>query len=772
MGTQLLARGMKAGVISESMNVDHPEIVKGIHSDYIDAGADIIITNTFGSAKTVPEGFDMDAATVAGFKCAREVADEKGALVALNVGPTGELLEPGGVMTVDEAYERFAHVMRLGADICDLVLIETMADLLEAKTAFLAAREHTDLPVVISMTFEENGRTFAGVPVEAFGITIGAMRPDAIGLNCSAGPVGMIPLAKRLAAVVDVPVFMKPNAGLPDPITGEHVLGPEGFAAEMEGAKEAGLCMVGGCCGTSPAHIALLTAGFRGEVPKPIAKTEGSRLASSTRVFTAGGADVTGERINPTGNLALKNSMGKGDLGKVQALAVEQASCGADILDINAGVPGADEKKLLVSAVKAVQAVSDLPVQIDSADPEAIEAALRAVNGKPIVNSTTGEKDKLGQILPLCAKYGAAVVGLTLDEGGIPETAEGRFAVAEKICDAAAMHGIPKEDIYIDCLTLAAGAVQGAATATLEALRLVKERLGVRTVLGVSNISFGLPNRALLNRQFLTLALGAGLDLAIVNPSEPGLMEAIRSFRLLSGTDGEMEAYIEKYAGAEDVAEAREPGGLSAGEGEPLESAILKGLKDAAVEAARGLLAETEPLDVIDSHLMPALDRVGEGYEKGTIYLPQLLSSAGAAQAAFDVVKEVLAARGEEGGGEPVVIATVKGDVHDIGKNIVKVLLQNYGFSVIDLGRDVPPEKVVEAARDSGARLIGLSALMTTTLPAMAETIAAAKEAGLDCKVMVGGAVVTQEYADSIGADFYGKDASSSAQYARSVFGA
>ena len=683
-------------------------------------------------------------------------------LVALDLGPLGELLEPGGTLSFEAAYDRFARVVRAGAG-ADLILIETVADLYEAKAALLAAKENSDLPVLVSMTFEEGGRSFTGTPVEALGIALGGMGPDALGINCSMGPAGIIPLAKRLATITDLPVFIKPNAGLPDPATGLHNLSPADFAREMAGARAAGVCMVGGCCGTTPEHIALLKATFAGLVPTPISCEAAPRLCSGTRTLPIDRICPIGERINPTGKKKLKVALESGDLGYIQTLAVEQEREGAAVLDVNVGAPGVDEVAMLPRVVKAVQAVSGLPIQIDSANPAAIEAALRIVNGKAIVNSTTGEQDKLDVILPLCKKYGAAVVGLTLDETGIPDTAEARFAVAQRICEAAEGYGIPREDIYIDCLTLATSALPGSADITLKAMRLVKKHLGCRTLLGVSNISFGLPSRPLVNQSFLTLALEAGLDLPIMNPGDTGMMGAVAAFRLLGGQDPDARDFVGRYGGEDPGIPPKRTGNM------PLGEAILGGLKDEAASAAASLLGCTDGMAIVSDHLMPALDKVGRGFEAGTVFLPQLLAAAAAAQAAFEVIRGALLKAGAPADGPPVVLATVKGDVHDIGKNIVRVLLENYGFSVIDLGRDVPPAQVVEAARKSGTQLVGLSALMTTTLPAMAETIAALQEAGLNCKVMVGGAVLTRDYADHIGANFYGSDANRAAQYAREL---
>lgn len=764
MGTLLQKAGLKPGAPPESMSLLAPDVVTAIHRDYIAAGAEVILTNTFGSAARPDKGFDMDSAVKASIACGRAAAEGRGAFVALDMGPTGELLEPGGLLSFEAAYERYAHLVRLGArGGADLIIIETMADLLEAKAALLAAREHSDLPVLLSMTFEGDGRSFGGVPVEALGVALGAMGPDALGINCSVGPAGIFPLIRRLSAVTGLPLFIKPNAGLPDPITGAHNLSAMGFAAEMAELKEIpGLIMAGGCCGTTPEHISKLKGMLGSAVPLPPDPQKRSRVCSATRVLELGGVNVIGERINPTGKPLLKESLKAGDFSVVQSLAAEQEREGAAILDINVGLPGADERELLPRAVKAVQAVSGLPIQIDSADPAAIEAALRVVSGRALVNSTTGEKDKLAAILPLCKKYGAMIVGLTLDEGGIPDTAEGRIDIARNILSAAEQHGLSADDVAIDCLTLAASALPGSAEITLSALKTLRQELGVSTVLGVSNISFGLPARELINRSFLTLALGAGLTLPILNPGDSGMTSAIDAYRLLSGEDTDARDFIARHGG-EKAALPQSSGKLQ------LKEAVLRGLKADAANSAKLLLATEQPMAVVEGHLMPALDIIGREFEAGRAFLPQLLSAAQAAQAAFEQVRMALQKEGKAPDGPPVVVATVQGDVHDIGKNIVRVLLSNYGFRVIDLGRDVPPEAVCEAVENSGAGLVGLSALMTTTLPAMARTVELLRERHPDCRVMVGGAVLTEDYARFIGAHFYGADAGRAAAYARDL---
>lgn len=767
LGTMLQQAGMLPGQLPEAFMLEKPEALTAIHAAYVDAGADILFANTFGSnaKKLDGTGISVEQAVETAVRCAKAAAGGK-ALVALDIGPLGEMLEPNGTLAFEDAYTLFAQVAKAGQVAgADLVMVETMTDLYETKAAVLAVLEQTGLPVMASMTFEEDGRTFAGVPVEAFAATIGGLGPVALGINCSLGPAQIMPLLQRLCDATPLPVFAMPNAGMPDPLTGKHQLSPEDFCREMEPCAAMGVSLVGGCCGTTPDTIRLLADRFKGATPVTRVHQPALRVCGATAVTTVDGPMAIGERINPTGKKRLREALQAGDLGYVQTLAVEQEQAGAAILDVNVGAPGVDEVALLPAAVKAVQAVSGLPLQLDSANADALAAALRVCCGKPLVNSTSGEAEKMDAILPLCQKYGAAVVGLTLDEDGIPDTAEKRVAIAQRILDGAMGLGMPRQDVCIDCLTLSVGAEPGAGGRTLQAVRLVKERLGLATVLGVSNVSFGLPGRPLINRTFLSMALQAGLDLPILNPMDDGMMGALAAYRLLCGQDEGAVDYVARFGQPE--AEAPKTGADLA-----LDEAIIRGLKEEATKAAKRLLdaGESDKLAIVNQYLIPALDKVGQGFEQKRIFLPQLLSSAAAAQAAFEVIR---AAMGTSAGasGPPVVVATVQGDVHDIGKNIAKVLLENYDFTVIDLGRDVPPGAVVEAVKKSGARLVGLSALMTTTLPAMEATIAALHAQCPGCKVMVGGAVLTGEYAKKIGADCHAVDAKRSADYAREVYG-
>ena len=783
MGTQLQARGLQPGQKPELAALEMPEVLTAIHTDYANAGADILLANTFGAnaKKLTGCGYTVEEVVSASIVCARKAAETTGACVALDIGPLGELLVPAGTLAFEDAYNEFAQVIRAGAAAgADLVFLETMTDLYELKAAILAARENCDLPVFTSMSFESRGRTFTGCTVESYAVTAAGLGADAVGINCSLGPKEILPFAQRLCRSVPagVPVFVKPNAGLPNP-DGSYNLDPDEFAAEMKEYAAIGVSMVGGCCGTTPAFIAKLHETFSPLTPADKIPIRRSCLCTPVRFVEVDGITVVGERINPTGKKRLQQALRDGDSAYPCTQAVAQAEAGAQVLDVNAGLPGIDEAATLEQLVKDLQSVTDLPLQLDSSNPEALSRALRIYNGKPIVNSVNGEPETLEKILPLCKKYGAAVVGLALDKGGIPPTAEGRFAIAQRIVAAANAAGIPNEDIYIDCLTLTASAQQEGAVQTLEALSRCKRELGVRTVLGVSNISFGLPCRGYLNTTFLTMAMSAGLDLAIMNPNTPEMMAAVRAYRVLTSQDLQSTDYVAAYADVQiqttqtskSAATVAEVGAAAPG-GDALFEAVRRGLKAEARAAADAALTMREPLDVVNVSLIPALDAVGDGFEKGTVFLPQLLQAATAAQAAFEAIKAKIAASGQAQGSKgKIVIATVKGDVHDIGKNIVRVILENYGYDVLDLGRDVDPERVVEAVRQTGAKLVGLSALMTTTVPNMQATIEALHAARLDCKVMVGGAVLTPDYARDIGADYYCKDAKASADLAKQLLG-
>ena len=788
MGTMLQAAGLKLGARPEELNITDPALIEGIHGQYAAAGSRIVNANTFGASahKLAGSTYTLEQVITAGIENCKRACAPYGALTALDVGPLGELLEPSGTLAFEDAVAEYARIVKAGeAAGADLIFFETYTDLYELKAALLAAKENTHLPILASMSFEAGGRTFTGCTVESFAATARGLGADAVGINCSLGPKEIFPMAKRLAEAVpgNFPVFVKPNAGLPRADGSGYDITPQLFALQMKPYRELHLFAAGGCCGTTPEFIKLLNGTFAGCTPGRPAHRMPSVLCTPVDTVTVDGITVVGERINPTGKKRFQQALREGDMNYVLEQAVSQAEAGAQILDVNVGAPGVDEPVLMEQVVKALQSVTSLPLQLDSSNVEALARGLRVYNGKPIVNSTNGEPEKLAAILPLCKKYGAAIVGLAIDEKGIQPKAADRVAIARRITEAALAAGIPREDIYIDCLTLTASAQQEDVLATVQALEACKKELGVRTVLGVSNISFGLPCRTYLNTTFLTMAMYAGLDLAIMNPSSEEMMAAVYAYNVLTNRDKQSTKYIERFAdrvpASTALAQAAKAApAASAAETEltgpyaALMKAVEKGLKGDAAAHTRALLAEKQPLEVVDEALIPALDIVGGKYEKGTLFLPQLLQAASAAQSAFEEIKTAIAQKGEGSASKGrIVLATVKGDVHDIGKNIVRVILENYGFEVLDLGRDVPVETVVDTVREKDVHLVGLSALMTTTLKSMEETIAALHAAKLDCKIMVGGAVLTPEYAEKIGADWYAKDAKRSADIAKEFFG-
>ena len=770
MGTMLQAAGLPMGELPEVWNLTHPEVVADIQRRYVEAGSRVLYTNTFGAnrLKAAHCGYSVAELVAGGVRCARMAAGDERVRVALDIGPIGQLLEPLGTLRFEEAYDLFREQVVAGAEAgADLIAIETMSDLYEVKAAVLAAKENCDLPVWVTMTFEQSGRTFVGVTVPAMALTLTGLGVDAMGFNCSLGPQELLPLAEELRQWTDKPLILKPNAGLPDPATGEYSISGAEFAREMLSALPLGARIVGGCCGTRPDFIRDLASVLRGRTPAAAAPALRRGVCSGRRTAELSGVRVIGERINPTGKKRFQQALRENDIDYILERAIEQQDAGADILDVNVGLPGIDEPAMMTRVVKALQSVTDLPLQIDSSDPAAIEAGLRAVNGKAIVNSVNGRREVLDAVLPLCKKYGAAVVGLCMDESGIPADWRGRAAIAQRILDAALSYGIPREDVYIDCLTLTASVQQEQARETLLALRWVKEELGLHTVLGVSNISFGLPGRETVTASFLTQALFAGLDLPILNPNLEAVMDAVAAFRVLSGEDRGSAAYIGRFSARPESRPVLLPeSGLS------MEDAILRGLGGETARLTVRALMERDELAVINELLIPALDKVGEKYEKQEIFLPQLISAANAACEGFELIKDRIARRGGESVSRgKIVLATVHGDIHDIGKNIVRVVLENYGYTVIDLGRDVPAQEIVDAVLREKAGLVGLSALMTTTVLSMAETIKAIRRSGSDCKIMVGGAVLTEDYAMQIGADFYAKDAKQSADIAKRVLG-
>ena len=771
MGTLLQQEGLSPGELPESWNMIHPDIIRGIHKSYLDAGCDIVKTNTFGANVLKLRGSTQTAAELvtAGVRLAREAIDEAGhGFAALDIGPTGKLLKPMGDLDFETAYEAYKEMVLAGAAAgADCYLIETMSDTMEIKAAVLAAKENSDLPVFVTMVFDERARLLTGADIPAAVAMLEGLGVDALGLNCGFGPDKMIPLVEQLKTCCSIPLIVTPNAGLPVVVGGNTVydVAPDDFAATMREIAKMGVWFVGGCCGTTPAHIAAEVTACRDLPVLPLPDNRRAVVSSGSMAVEIGDDPVIiGERINPTGKSRFKQALRDHDIDYILNEGIAQQDNGAHILDVNVGLPEIDEIAMMKEVVQSLQSVTTLPLQIDTSSPAAMEAALRVYNGKPMMNSVNGKQESMKAVFPLAKKYGGVVVALTLDESGIPETAEGRFAIAEKIVRTAESYGIHRSDIVVDALTMTISSDQASAMVTLRALSLIKEKLGVRTVLGVSNVSFGLPKREIVNSAFYLLALQAGLDAAIINPGNAAMMQSWRSYRALFAKDAQCAGYIAAYSGqaAAPVSEAKAEMTLS--------DAVIRGLKEEAALHAADALKENAPLSVINDQLIPALDMVGKGFEKGTVFLPQLLMSADAAKAAFAVVKDTLAKTGsaQQKKGK-VILATVKGDIHDIGKNIVKVLLENYGYDVIDLGKDVPPELIVDTALSQDVKLVGLSALMTTTVPSMEETIRQLRAKKPDCKVVVGGAVLTQEYADMINADFYAKDAMQTVHVAEEV---
>ena len=767
MGTMLQKSGMKPGTIPETLNITAPETVAALHRAYLQAGSRAVYANTFGAnrLKMKNTGFSTAEVITAGVRIAKECAAETGALAGLDVGPLGVMLEPLGSMPFEEAVELYKEIMKAGENAgADLIAIETMSDLAETRAALIAAKETTRLPVFVTMSFDATGRTFTGCTPASMARTMEGLGADAVGINCSLGPTEMIPMIREIRANTRLPVIAKPNAGLPDPVTGAYGVDPEQFAEAMKELAAAGAEILGGCCGTDPAYIAALA---HTEFQKPGKRPEiGGAVCTGPVCLRTDRIRVIGERINPTGKKRLQQALLEEDMDYLVEMAIRQADAGADLLDINVGYPGVDEVTMLPRVVQAVQTAVDLPLQLDTTNPEALEAALRVYQGKAAVNSVNGKEESMSTVLPLVRKYGAAVVGLTLDENGIPDTAEKRTAIARKILERAEEEGIPREDVWIDCLTLTVSAQQEQAAETLKAVRAVREELGLNTVLGVSNISFGLPNRMLVTQAFLASALEAGLTLPIINPNQKEIMDVIAARRVLNGEDEGCRAYVERFS--EEMPEQK----ASTQKTEmTLRDAIRKGLRKESGKLTAEALSTRSEMEIVEKELIPALEETGEKYEQGKVFLPQLLSAAQAAQAAFAEIRGALLKKGERSMNRgSLIMATVQGDIHDIGKNIVITVLENYGYRVKDLGKDVPPEVIVQETREKGIRLVGLSALMTTTLPAMAETVRRLKELPDPPAVMVGGAVVTEEYAKTIGADYYAKDVRDAVKITGTVF--
>lgn len=748
---------LKAGELPELLNINDPERVYAIHKAYADAGCNIISANTFGANRFKYDNVDEIV------KSAVKNAKKTGKKVALDIGPTGKLLKPMGDLDFEECVDIFADVVKAGRDEADLVLLETFGDLYEIKAAMLAVKENCDLPLVVSMIFDEKARLLTGADVRTACAVVEGLGADAIGFNCGLGPKQMIPLVEELEKHASIPILVMPNAGLPESVNGETIFNvdPDEFASYMTQIAKMGVSYLGGCCGTTPAHLkAMIEATKDIEDKVPEFKNETIVASYSKSVDLSEGA-VIGERINPTGKKLMKEALRNKDMDYVLRQGITQSEAGAHILDVNMGLPEIDEKEMLCSGVYELQSVLPVPLQLDSGDAEAMEAALRLYNGKAMINSVNGKEKSMKEVFPLAKKYGGVVVCLCLDEDGIPSTAQGRIAIAKKIIKRAAEYGIDKKNLAVDALVMTISTDTNNAIETLNAVDYIRNTLGVNTVLGVSNISFGLPNREAVNMAFYTLAMSRGLSAGIINPNSRPMMNAFYSYKALAGKDESCQEYIKSAVDTEIVQKT---------ENLDLKTAIIKGMKEESARCAKELLENTESLVIINDYIIPALDVVGDGFEKNTIFLPQLLMSADSAKAAFDEIKAHFVMSGaEQVKGEKIIIATVEGDIHDIGKNIVKVLLQNYGFDVMDLGKDVKCEKVLEEAQKNNVKLVGLSALMTTTVPNMEKTIKLLHD-NTHAKVFVGGAVLTRDYAKMINADFYAKDAMESVRIAQEFF--
>ena len=793
MGTLLQEKGLAPGELPEMWNVTHPEEIKTIHRNYIEAGSDIVLTNTFGANALKFHSADCSLENIVktSVRLVKEAADEtdiaedaadmtgdrRTVYTALDIGPTGKLLKPMGDLAFETAYEAFREVMIWGEEAgADLIHIETMSDTYELKAAVLAAKENTSLPVFATVIYDERKKLLTGADIPSVIALLEGLRVDALGINCGMGPEQMLPILEDYAKYSSLPVIVKPNAGLPKQRDGQtwYDVDPVEFAGYMEKIVSMGACVIGGCCGTTPEHIKAMTDQCRGmEIVTPTEKEDTIVSSYGKSVFLGIGSKIIGERINPTGKKRFKQALKEHDLEYIMREGITQQDNGAHVLDVNVGLPDIDETAMMKETVQELQSVVNLPLQIDTVDADAMEAALRIYNGKAMVNSVSGKQESMDKVFPLIQRYGGVVIGLTLDEEGIPEDADGRIRIAEKIIAEAAKYGIRKKDIVIDALAMTISSEPDGAKVTLETLRRLRNEIGVNTVLGVSNISFGLPARPIINASFYTMAMLEGLSAGIINPSSEDMMKAWYAYHALMNLDTNCERYIGRYGVSESTPSGREKtaGGSSGIQDLTLKECIEKGLKEDAGRLTEKMAAGREPLDIINDELIPALNHVGDGFEKGTVFLPQLLMSAEAAKTAFSVLKEKMDKSGEKQEKiGTVILATVKGDIHDIGKNIVKVLLENYSFDVIDLGKDVPPEKIVECTLENDVKLVGLSALMTTTVVSMEETIRQLRERVPFCKVMVGGAVLNQEYADMIGADFYGKDAMQSVRYAQELF--
>lgn len=769
MGTMLQKGVLKDGELPELLNITNPDAILFVHKMYVDAGCDVVTTNTFGAnRRKLKTSEKVNEVITKGVTTAKKSGAK---YVALDIGPLGTMLKPYGDMDFNKAYDLFKEQVLAGKNAgADLVVIETMSDLKEAKAALLAVKENSDLPCVVTMSFESDGRTFLGTTPEIAAVTFSSMGADMVGINCSLGPKEIIDFVSRMLTVSRVPVIVQPNAGLPSIVDGNTVynISPDEFALHVKTMLEMGVKAVGGCCGTTPEHIKTVKNLIDHNVFNEFEPKFVTAFTSSQNCVLIDNNQtcVIGERINPTGKKRLKQALKDNDMSYIISEAISQTEAGADVLDVNAGLPDIDEKFMLTKMVNEIQAITPLPLQIDSTDAIAIESAVREYSGKPIINSVNGKTESMEQIFPIAKKYGASVVALTLDENGIPDKAEDRISIAKRIIEKAKDYGIPKQDILIDCLVLTASTNQHTVTQTLKAVSMAKNILGVNTVLGVSNVSFGLPNRPLVNSTFLSAAFGCGLTAPILNPLSKEYMDVVNSFRLLNNEENSMENYIDKYSGFNADKQNSDSSLLS------VEDIIIKGYKALCADAVRKLIdTGIEPMEIINSKFIPALNIVGDKFEKGEMFLPQLMASAETAKNGFDVLAGIGKTDKCADNDKKIILATVKGDIHDIGKNIVKMILQNYGYNVIDLGKDVEPDIIVDNIKNSGAKLVGLSALMTTTVKYMQQTVELIKQKCPDCKIMVGGAVLTEEYTKMIGADFYAKDALEGAKIAEKVFG-
>ena len=770
MGTMLQKYGIKRGELPESYNILHPEIIEKIHLEYLGVGSDVITTNTFGANRYKLKNtlYSVEDIVGSAVRIARSAAKDK--LVALDIGPIGQLMEPLGTLSFNDAYDTFAEQIIIGAsEGADIILIETMSDIYEAKAAILAAKENSNLPVICTMSYQDNGRTLTGTDPITMVNVIQSLGVDALGVNCSLGPNEMLPIITEILKYSTIPVIVQPNAGLPKLKDGEafYDVNAHEFAQYAKIMAEMGVTILGGCCGTTSQHIKDIYDMLKDLKPVKRNVKKFTAVSSPSLTIVLGeGIRVIGERINPTGKKKLKEALKNNNLDYILQEGINQRDAGADILDVNVGLPEIDELAVMVETIKELQSIVNLPLQIDSVRPDVIEAAVRIYNGKPLINSVNGKDETMDAIFPIVKKYGACVIGLTIDENGIPSTAEGRLKVAKKIVERAAEYGIDKSDIIIDCLVLTASAQQSEVKETIRALQLVKSTLGVKTTLGVSNVSFGLPRRGILNRTFLAAALTAGLDAPILNPLSEDMMSTINAFNVLWNNDIASKKYIDVYSTFEGKQTSKE-----ITTNKDLKSIIIDGMKEEASKITKELLKTMTEMEVVNNYLIPSLDIVGQKYESGEIFLPQLLQSAETVKKSFQIIKERMMANTEKKISKgTIVLATVRGDIHDIGKNIVKILLENYGFDVIDLGKDVHEDVVVEAVRSGNIKLVGLSALMTTTVRSMGETIKALRDNNLDCTVLVGGAVLNEEYAKMIGADYYAKDATQTVKFARKLF--